>query len=195
MAITWVTNYSVPINLFTCARGCAQPCLHCWRFFTIWVTKEAPGRNISCKLSRCESASNQRWLVYQGFTFLPEKKSSLYLPASLVVECNKVTEYWTIVHRQMHGISGPIHVPLWQGFILSFLRCCIEQGISRGMLILWETVHHWLEGSTFHEKLYGVETPSSILQTHIRLTMNKKEIFTLLSQSECPFVCYLLFSC
>ena len=165
------------------------------RFFTIWVTKEAPGRNISCSLSRCESPSNHRWLVYQGFTFLPEEKISLYLPPSLVVECHKVTEYWTIVHRQMHGISGPIHVPLWQHFILFFLRCWIEQGISCGMLILWETVHHWLEGSTFHEKLYGVETPSCILQTHIRLTMNNKELFTLLSQSECPIVCYLLFSC
>ena len=79
--------------------------------------------------------------------------------------------------RCMVSLDQSMYQPLRWHFTLSFLRCWIEQGISCGMLMLWETVHHWLEGSTFHEKLSGVETPSSILQTHIRLTMNKIETY------------------
>ena len=97
------------------------------------------------------------------------------LPCSWVQQSDWILDNCT--DRCMVSLDQSMYQPLRWHCTLSFLRCWIEQGISCGMLTLWETVHQWLEGFTFHKKLNGVETPSSILQTHIRLTMNKIETY------------------
>lgn len=127
-------------------------------------------KDVSCKLSRCQSPANHRWLVYYSFSFIPDKKISLHYPDCLRVECNKVNEYWPMAHGHKWCILGTTF--RLEPYVVTILRDTTS--LRDGRAINW--------------KDWNILNNYKICYPILGCTIHKKETYHLLSLSECKLL-------